>query len=413
MTSTRHYASGAMVLLALTASLTACGSSSSSDSASQNKSSSSSQSPGNPATGDPISIGFVNQSQGTNAYPQFGVGAKPAIDYVNNNGGVNGRPIKLDVCETDGSAAASVNCANRFVENKDVAVLMGIDVSSDSALPILQGANIPLIGHVSFGPKQADSPDAYFFGAANDAYYITPLAAMKELGVKSLAFISEDSAFSHSSIETATQPAADKLGLDMTVNYYSLKSPNYTAIFAAAVSKKPDAVFFTSSENDCTGFVSAARTLHYPGKVFAGTCSDFVTHAPDAAEGVYTNSDIYQPDGVSEAPSAKAAEVKIYVDAMKQSHAEMTTFAQLTFAGAMDLVTAMKTITGQIDGPSILKAIGAMKDVSSFTGQNITCDGTAWPKQRAICSTGLLTYQVKDGKQVPVTGYIDGSPYAG
>ena len=365
------------------------------------------------ATGEPILVGFLNQSQGATAFPDFGAGAAPAVAHINANGGVNGRPLELKSCDTDGSPTASVNCANTFVQNNVTAVVMGIDLSSDSALPILEGADIPLIGHTSFGPKQSSSPNAFFFGAANDGYWASPIVALsQEYDVKSVAVVVEDSAFYRGYIEEATTPTAESLGVDLEVEYYSAATPNYTSSFAAATSDQPDAVLIYGSESQCTGLVSAGSTLGYTGKVFAGTCSAFIKSDPASAEGVLTNGDLYLPDDLSTVPDRQAEEVQTYVDAMEGVEPEyVNAFSAITFSGFMDFASALSGIDGEITPPAILQAIGGLRDAPSFMGQSISCDGQQWPAQAAVCTGGLITYEVRDGKRVPVTDFLSAAQY--
>jgi branched-chain amino acid transport system substrate-binding protein len=141
------------------------------------------------ASGPPVLVGFLDQERGANAFPEYGAGARAAQNYVNSRlDGIDGRPLKLVKCLTDGSPEASIDCANKFVQAKVVAVLMGIDIGSDGALPILAAAHIPLIGHLAIGTAQSVSKDAFFFGSPIQAWVAAPLKLMAQrLHVNGLA----------------------------------------------------------------------------------------------------------------------------------------------------------------------------------------------------------------------------------
>src|SRR5512132_1496280 len=71
---------------------------------------------GTEATGEPIAIGFVNSEGGAFSVPELRVGNEVAADYINARlGGVDGRPVHVTRCATDGSPEASIDCANQFV----------------------------------------------------------------------------------------------------------------------------------------------------------------------------------------------------------------------------------------------------------------------------------------------------------
>lgn len=357
-------------------------------------------------TASPVKIGFLNQGAGALAFPDFGLGGTAGIDQVNADGGINGHPIDLVVCNTDGTPAASVKCANQFVTDEVVAVVQGIDLSSDNALEILSGAGIPFVGHTAFGAVQSNSPDAWFFGAAPGAFYGVPLQTLqKEYGVKKVAFLNPDTPVGRAVADATLDPVAKNLGIDLTKNFYSSTSPNYTSAFASAVTDNPDAVFIIGPEPDCTAFIQAGRTLGYQGKIFAGSCGQFVTADPVAAEGVLSDSDLYLPDNTSQIPATAAEQITIYQKAMEGQPANtVNNFTQMTFSTMQDLAAVARTINGEVTPQSLKTALQGIAGVNGFMGQPLTCDGKQWPDNISICAPGLLVYAVKDGKLQPVTG---------
>ena len=88
--------------------------------------------------GEPIVLGMVNQENtAAGSYPELSQGAQAAIDFINEQlGGVDGRPIELEGCNTEFSAEGSTSCGPQFVEAGVPAVLGGIDVFGNAALSI-------------------------------------------------------------------------------------------------------------------------------------------------------------------------------------------------------------------------------------------------------------------------------------
>ena len=63
--------------------------------------------------------------------------------YINSvMGGVNGRPIDIVNCDSDGSPEKNISCANNFVQAHVVAVVDGWDQGMNSEYPILHSAGI-------------------------------------------------------------------------------------------------------------------------------------------------------------------------------------------------------------------------------------------------------------------------------
>lgn len=362
-------------------------------------------------TGAPITVGFLNEQQGAVAFPTFGAGAQAARIYLDAHGGIGGRPLDFLDCYTDGSTSAAVACANRFVTAHVAVVLEGISIGSDAAVPILAGAGIPLVGHTAFGNVQSNSPDAFFFGAATGAYDVVPLAVMAHnLHVRSITYIAATNAQDRGFVAADSQPAAHSLGLKYQAIYYNGSSPNFQSTVGSAIATGAQAIFFTAPEPTCTSLVAAARTLSYKGAIVAGSCSAFIKADGAEANGVFTASDLYVPDDTSGVPSASRAQIATYVKAMNSYAPQYTQgFAQDTFSSTMDLATALRTIHGAIDPSSVLHALRHIDGQKSFMGQPLDCNGKQWPGERAACASGLIEYQVHNGKRVMYTkGFVNG-----
>src|SRR5690606_27640791 len=82
------------------------------------------------ASGEPIVLGMINQENTpVGSYPELSSAARTAAAFVNDVfGGVGGRPIEIEVCNTEFSPEGSTACAQRFAEAGVPAVLGGIDV---------------------------------------------------------------------------------------------------------------------------------------------------------------------------------------------------------------------------------------------------------------------------------------------
>ena len=117
-------------------------------------------------SGEPIRIGYLNNSSGAFAVPELQTGAEVAVAHLNRKGGVRDRPFELVTCPTDGTPEQSQACAEKFVAEKVAVAVQGVDTGADGAMPTLAEAAIPLVGHVQFTPGLMNHKNAFFFGAA-------------------------------------------------------------------------------------------------------------------------------------------------------------------------------------------------------------------------------------------------------
>ncbi|HEY1275165.1 MAG TPA: ABC transporter substrate-binding protein [Thermoleophilaceae bacterium] len=78
-----------------------------------------------PATGEPIKIGAINTKQPGTDFSEIGRSAKAYFDCVNDNGGINGRPVQM-ILETEATdPAQAAAAAKKLVETDKVAGLVG------------------------------------------------------------------------------------------------------------------------------------------------------------------------------------------------------------------------------------------------------------------------------------------------
>src|SRR5438876_3685739 len=92
------------------------------------------------ASGSPVLFGMVNLETNPNVnFPELHSALEAGVKYLNAyKGGLDGHPIKVDVCPTDGQPASTAKCANKLVAEHPVAILGGADIAGAAAFPIYQ-----------------------------------------------------------------------------------------------------------------------------------------------------------------------------------------------------------------------------------------------------------------------------------
>ncbi|MBX9394972.1 ABC transporter substrate-binding protein [Streptomyces sp. TRM72054] len=111
---------------------------------------------------DPITV-MTWAPQDTNATNKPGMPAL-ALAYarqVNEDGGINGRELKVIICNDRNDGVHAAKCARRAVKEKVVAVVGSYSQFADSFFPILEGAGIPYIGGYGITNAEFTSPLSY------------------------------------------------------------------------------------------------------------------------------------------------------------------------------------------------------------------------------------------------------------
>ena len=114
------------------------------------------------ATGAPITLGMINQENTpAGSFPELSKAVQAGVAWVNDQlGGVDGRPLKVDVCNTKFSTEGSTACAQQFVEAKVPAVLGGIDVFGNGVDTLRQN-DIPYVGGIPVSDQSVKSPNSF------------------------------------------------------------------------------------------------------------------------------------------------------------------------------------------------------------------------------------------------------------
>lgn len=145
----------------------ACGSSNGSSSSAAGNTNPSATSTGSAATtlsGKPVEISIVYPATGSIAFPEMTTAIQAAEKAVNDSGGISGRPLKVDVCDTTSpvNPNPTVTCLRGVAANQNIVADVG-DYSSfaDVATPLENSAHLVQIGGVPLGLSQQKLPNSY------------------------------------------------------------------------------------------------------------------------------------------------------------------------------------------------------------------------------------------------------------
>lgn len=126
-------------------------------------------------------------------YPDVKAGAEAAVKAINAAGGIAGKKVDLEFCNSQSDANQAAKCARQAVTDKVAAVVGLTDTLSTSELPVLQAAGIPAIGLVPRGnPIELQSPVSYPFDGGSATDSLAAPFGLKQQGSKSVVAVSAD-----------------------------------------------------------------------------------------------------------------------------------------------------------------------------------------------------------------------------
>ena len=105
-------------------------------------------------SGDPVLVGYVGTSviAGEDAYNALINGLEAATIAINNDGGIDGRPIQVLVCDDQGDPNLALQCAQEHIDAGVVAFVANFTPFGEAVNPIIAEAGQVIIGGGIFTP---------------------------------------------------------------------------------------------------------------------------------------------------------------------------------------------------------------------------------------------------------------------
>jgi branched-chain amino acid transport system substrate-binding protein len=386
----------------LAASVTACSSSSSGSTTST---------PGKSgSTASTITIGHFSSATGQGyAVPEARDGALAAIASINAGGGVNGHPLKLDFCDTKFDPNQEAACARQMVTDKVSAVVNPGMFFSQTSLPVMQKAGVPVLASTGISPKEFQTP-VDFPLAGIPGWFYGVVAMLEKGGAKKIAVLGINNAASQFANQTALD-AVKASGLTLTNN---VSVDPTTTDFASAATRAlkggTDGVIITMSPQAAVPGVKALRAAGYKGLI--GSISDIipqqsVTALGSDAEGLLLTSLAALPDDSSNASSAQfTADMAKYEPSAKVDGSSYEAWA------ATELFAKVAAPLTDFSSSSVLKAMNALGKVDlpalgGFQVKGVSSPLSSYP---GLLHTVVEQSVVRNGKIVDDGGFVD--PFA-
>ncbi|WP_432825557.1 ABC transporter substrate-binding protein [Dactylosporangium sp. CA-092794] len=349
----------------------------------------------------PVLVGFHGLEGGQISLADMRLGFEAGVDYVNQElGGINGHPLRAEICKTDVTPESSVNCANKFVSQNVVLAVQGVDYAGDAALPVLKQAGIVDVSAFAYGPSENTAlGDAYISEGSNEEGYASSLVALKKLGATSVAEVLADVPANHTIMTKVIKPAADKLGLKLSPFFYPAQT-DWTSFAATVVSAKVDGVTLFATDADCLGAVPALRSSGYTGLIHAGVCSVVVDKLnPSMLKNVIIGSPFYNST-MTPIPAGPQKDLDIFSRYMA-AHKELKNRgqAQQGFFVAVWAADMLRQIPGDpLTAKTVHDNIGKTKGPLLFRTNGYDCSKPTWPGTTACGGGYIFTKATADRK---------------
>ena len=367
-----------------------------------------------PPDGEPITVGMVNTegSPGLD-FPEISEATQAAADFLNEHGGMGGRPIQLEVCTADGAPETSQACSQELVGKGAEMIMLGLDLFP--GYDTYTAADVPVTGVLPILPGDYTA-NALFLGGGNT----TTTAAMagfavEELGATTAGIISADNAGANGT-EADLKSALDAAG----ITYVSIKGGDnetdagFQGLMSQATADDPDVLFSLYADAGCIGTMRGRVALGIDTPVLTtAICSsaEVIDVVGDDATGWYFVGGQTERTGTPEAEDYQAI-----LDTLGYSNTTELGLGNLAVTGLLTLATIANGMADEgadVTGASIYETLGASDGLVNWPDDNpLACGSVATLPTICAFTFPIATYVSGDGIQT-VPGYeaFDTTPF--
>jgi branched-chain amino acid transport system substrate-binding protein len=369
------------------------------------------------ATGTPIKIGLINQQAGSGAsVPEYADGITAAVDYINEEmHGLDGHPLQLIPCVTDGTPATSQSCAQQMVEAKPAFVTTGLDNNMAVVDPILKAAGIAVLGGSPVAPTDYAADDARYFQGGGLTLVIGIADLIKQTSngkVKNVGII----ALNPSGVGAATliKPHLNDMGISSEQVVVAPDATDMLSPLQSLTSQGADEIIAFTTSQQCVALMKARQQQKSTIPVVTPTgcyTKKLLDQAGSAMEGLIVSQ--YGPD-----LNGTSKDAVTYRDAMHKYIGANANIGAYSADGFSATMTIYENILKSLGAKGLnTKAILAKADDpaggSQFLGPDYKCGQI--PTFGAICNFKSRWYVITDAKTGAIKDatngqYVDAAP---
>lgn len=370
-------------------------------------------------TDDEILIGHLGPQTGPVAiYDLIRKGIESHFKYVNENGGINGRKLKLIAYDDQYQPAKTVQLAKRLVEEDKVFTMLGnvCTPCNASAKDYYVEKGIPIV-QVSSGAKQfVNPPIPTYMGSSIMNYRVESKIfldyAVNELGAKKIAILYQNDDYGKEGLEGVKEALDKYKGVELVAELPFLSSDTeFSGQAQKLKNANPDAILNFSTPNPAANLKKAMYKIglkdpaYIVSSVGANDNNLFKLAGEDVWEGTYSGATFPMPEIV---PDDK--EMQLFVERFSKDYPNDPTagFSQVGWATAQVMVEALKKTGDDLTWENFLKTFYTLDNWEGSIYAGVTFkEGNHYG-----LSTMFMT-EAKNGRIEPITDPISFNPETG
>jgi ABC-type branched-subunit amino acid transport system substrate-binding protein len=324
----------------------------------------------------PIKIGVIEPTNTSiyNAGDEVAAVRAAALG-INSQGGINGRKVAVDYCNSQDDPNATASCVRQMISDKVVELAAGIDILGPTMVQTLSAAGIPVVDEDALSLGEMTAANAFPLTGGIPAAESVEAYVAAQKGFKKILLVANSGSPFETTFETALSAAAKKHGIAYAgvVDFPVSGVTDFSPYAARIVSSGADIVSIPLAIYQAVPLMTAVRGLGSKVQFIinsgAFTQSDITKNA-SLVNGLYIVNDVPPVNAQTE---SQFPIISTFVAQMNAEAATGDKDADLTTVRSFalrlwDVLQAqfqiMKGINGDITAASYLAALQSAKDVS-------------------------------------------------
>lgn len=369
-------------------------------------------------TDDEILIGLSAPQTGPLAvYDTFRKGMEAYFQYVNDNGGVHGRNLKLIAYDDQYQPAQAMQTAKRLIEDDKVFLVAGNmgsaalqatkDMYIKSGMPVV----MPGSGITEF----VDPPVKNWFGSSMLNYEVEAKIllhyAIEELGAKRIGIAYQNDDFGKTPLNAIKEAIENYPDAEIVAEVSYLPSDtDFSSQAQKLQDANPDTVFNLGVMSPAVNLKKAIYKIgmedvnYFVTSVAGGDTNAFELAGKEIWEGTYSDGTMHPIDDLSN------EKVKLFHDefSKRNPNEPITGFTMSGWAVAQVVVEGLERTEGELTWE---KYYEALETLDNWEGS--IYNGITFSKDNHYGLNKVYITQARDGKIEPISDFISFDPTTG
>jgi branched-chain amino acid transport system substrate-binding protein len=293
------------------------------------------------------------------------------VDEVNARGGLLGHKIRLILLDDKSDTQTSIKLYEKLITEDKVDLILGPYSSgiTEAAANVTERYKMPFVAYGAASRPIWEKGRRYIFDivAVADDYQKGAVHLAKQIGVKTIAIIGEDSLFPREAGKGAKE-WAKKLGIDVVLEEnYPQKQTDFTALLQKIKAAGAEAIISNSYFADAAAQIRQLREQSMNFKLFSSTIGPALPNFPEqlgaTAEYVLGFSQWEPLPHILKHPGMKE-----YIEAYEKRFGEKPNYHAGGAYGALQVTEAALKKTGSFDSEKLREALATI-DVQTVYGR--------------------------------------------